>query len=141
GKPVRLVTSVAAPGANAEYFEDATDDTSQAIEWTMPAGRFVDAAPLLVLTTASLRAGAALYPDGEWNRRRFRANIVVDVDDDGWVEDAWCGAAALRIGDVVLRPQQPCIRCTMVTRPQPTLGEDRDIFRTLARNHSAQFGA
>jgi hypothetical protein len=47
----------------AEYFADATDDTSAAIEWTMPPGRFVDALALLVLTTASLRAGAARYPE------------------------------------------------------------------------------
>ena len=35
----------------------------------------------------------------------------------------------------------PCIRCTMVTRPQPDLTEDRDIFRTLARHHGGHFGA
>ena len=141
GKPVRLVASVGAPAAQAEYFEDATDDSSQALEWTMPVGRFVDAMPLLVLTTASLRAAAALYPEGDWQPQRFRPNLLVDVDEDGWVEDSWYGNSILRIGDVELRPQEPCIRCTMVTRPQPDVGEDRDIFRTLARNRSAQFGA
>ena len=39
---------------------DATDDKSRAIERTMPAGRYVDALPLLVLATASLRTAAAL---------------------------------------------------------------------------------
>ena len=141
GKPVRLVASVGAPAAQAEFFEDATDDSSQALEWTMPAGRFVDAMPLLVLTTASLRAAAALHPDGDWQPQRFRPNLLVDVAEDGWAEDAWYGRATLRIGDVELRPQEPCIRCTMVTRPQPDVIEDRDIFRTLARNRSAQFGA
>jgi uncharacterized protein YcbX len=29
----------------------------------------------------------------------------------------------------------------MVTRPQPDIDEDRDIFRTLARHHHAHFGA
>jgi hypothetical protein len=28
----------------------------------------------------------------------------------------------------------------MVTRPQPALGDDRDIFRTLARHHGGTFG-
>jgi uncharacterized protein YcbX len=141
GRSVRLVSSKDAPPASAEYFEDSTDDSSRAIEWTMPAGRFVDAMPLLVLTTASLRTAAALYPDGDWDVRRFRPNLLVDIDGDGWVEDAWCGHATLRVGDAVLRPQQPCIRCTMPTRPQPSLVEDRDIFRTLARNHRGCFGA
>ena len=141
GKAVRLVSSVNAPAARAEFFADATDDASQALEWTMPAGRFVDAAPLLVLTTASLRTAAALYPDGDWQLRRFRPNLVVEVAGDGWVEDVWCGRSTVRIGTVELRPQEPCMRCTMVTRPQPDLDGDRDIFRTLARNHGGQFGA
>jgi hypothetical protein len=50
----------------AEYFADATDDESEAIEWTMPADRFVDALPLLVLTSSSLRTAGALYPAGDW---------------------------------------------------------------------------
>jgi uncharacterized protein YcbX len=140
-QPVRLVNSVCAPAAQAEYFADATDDTSQAIEWTMPTGRFVDALPLLVLTTASLRTAAALYPDGDWQVRRFRPNLVVDVPSDGWVEDTWCGHSTVRIRAVELQPQEPCIRCTMVTRPQPGVDGDRDIFRTLARNHNGHFGA
>jgi MOSC domain-containing protein len=141
GRPVRLVNSVGAPGAQAEYFEDATDDASTAIEWSMPVGRFVDALPLLVLTTASLRTAARLQSDGDWQLRRFRPNLVVDVPGDGWVEDAWCGHATLRIAGVELKPQEPCMRCTMVTRPQPGIDEDRDIFRTLARNHGGHLGA
>lgn len=141
GKPVRLVSSIGAPAARAEYFADATDDTSEAIEWTMPADRFVDAAPLLMLTTASLRTAAALHPDGDWNLRRFRPNLVVDVAGEGWIEDDWCGRATVRIGAAELRPQEPCVRCTMVTRPQPEFDEDRDIFRTLARHHRGHFGA
>ena len=140
-KPVSLVSSVDDPGARAEYFANATDDSSQAIEWTMPAGRFVDALPLLVLTTASLRTAATLYPGGDWQVRRFRPNLVVDVAGDGWLEDTWCGHSTVRIGAVQLQPEEPCMRCTMVTRPQPNLDEDRDIFRTLARNHGGHFGA
>jgi uncharacterized protein YcbX len=141
GRPVRLVPALGAAGQRAEFFADATDDSSEALEWTMPDGRFVDAMPLLVLTTASLRTAAGLHPAGDWDLRRFRANLVVDVEDDGWVEDGWCGRATLQVGSAILRPDQPCVRCTMVTRPQPGLAEDRDIFRTLARNHQGHFGA
>ena len=140
GKPVRLVTSVGEPAAEAEYFADATDDSSEALEWTMPVGRFVDASPVLMLTTASIRTAAALHQAGDWEPRRFRANLLVEADGDGWPEDAWCGTALVRIGDARLAPQQPCVRCTMVTRPQPGIDEDRDIFRTLARHHGGWFG-
>jgi uncharacterized protein YcbX len=105
----------------------------------MPAGRFVDALPLLIVTTAALRAGAAAHPDGAWDVRRFRPNIVVDVDGTGWVEDGWCGRT-VRIGDTVVAPVAPCQRCTMVTRPQPGLERDLDVFTTLRREHGATFG-
>jgi uncharacterized protein YcbX len=140
GGPVSLVTSVGAAAGRAEYFEDATDDNSRAIEWTMPESRYVDAAALLVLTTASLRAGQALHPTGSWEPRRFRPNVLVDSPDDGWVEDAWLGES-LRVGNAVLSPTQGCVRCTMVTREQPGLDADREVFRTLARHHGALFGA
>jgi uncharacterized protein YcbX len=137
----RAVTLVAAgsPGGRAEFFADAIDDTSEALEWTMPAGRFVDAAPLLVLTTASLRAAAGFHPEGQWDVRRFRPNLLVDVDADGWVEDGWCGQT-VRIGDVELVPRRACVRCTMVIRPQPGLERDVDIYKTVARHHGGNLG-
>jgi len=138
GSPVALVSSNGRAG-RAEYFADSTDDSSEAIEWTMPEDRFVDAAPVLVVTSGSLRAGAALHPDGVWDARRFRPNVLLDVEGDGWVEDAWV-ELALRLGDAVVMPVQPCVRCTMVTRAQPGLDADVDIFRTLARHHRAHFG-
>lgn len=140
GKPVRLARATDSPAATAEYFADATDDSSEAIEWTMPQNRFVDAAPLLILTTASLRTAAALYGDGDWKLRRFRPNVVVDAPGDGWLEDEWCDGRTIVVGDAEFVALQPCARCTMVTRPQPEIDEDRDIFRTLARHHRGNFG-
>ncbi len=141
GSPVSLVASAGGGRGRAEYFADATDDTSEAIEFTMPEGRYVDAAPLLVLTTASLRAAAALHPDGAWDARRFRPNVLIETDDDkeGWLEDGWVGRS-VQSGTAAFVPSQPCIRCTMVTRPQPGLDADVDVFRTLARHHRGLFG-
>lgn len=139
GSPVSLVRSVGSDAGRAEYFADATDDSSEAIEWTMPVDRYVDAAPVLVLTTASLRAAAALHPRGTWDPRRFRPNLLLDLDGDGWAEDAWI-ERPVRIGEATLVPIQGCIRCTMVTRPQPGLEHDVEIFRTLARHHGGLFG-
>jgi MOSC domain-containing protein len=138
-RPVNLVAAAGRPGAAAEYFADATDDTSAAIEWTMPPGRFVDNLPLLVITTASLRAGRALHVEGVWDVRRFRPNLLLDTDGSDWLEDSWVGRA-LRIGEVVVGVRAPCIRCTMVTRPQPRLDRDLAIYRALARHHQGTFG-
>jgi uncharacterized protein YcbX len=137
--PVSLVASVVSDPGRAEYFADATDDTSQAIEWTMPEGRYVDAAPVLLLTTASLRTAARHHPNGAWDPRRFRPNILIDIEGEGWIEDSWIGRQ-VQVGVVTLIPTQSCIRCTMVTRPQPGLDADVEIFRTLARHHHGHFG-
>lgn len=139
GRDVSLVDAQSFGAGVGEFFADATDDSSAIVSWTMPDGRFVDARPLLVLTTASLRRGRALHPDGVWATRRFRPNIVVDVDGDGWVEDGWCGRT-LRVGTAAVRPVVRCERCTMVTRPQPDLDRDLDVFKVLARHHGATLG-
>jgi len=139
GRPVSLVASARSDAGRGEYFADATDDTSEAIEWTMPDGRYVDAAPVLLMTTASLRSGAGLYPTGVWDPRRFRPNILIAVEGEGWIEDAWVGRR-LHAGSVTLAPVQACVRCTMVTRRQAGLDPDTDIFRTLARHHNAHLG-
>ena len=68
----------------------------------MPADRFVDLLPLLVLTTASLRAAAALQPDGDRQPRRVRPDVLIDLPGDGWVEDAWCERSTIHIGTVQL---------------------------------------
>jgi uncharacterized protein YcbX len=139
GRRVTLVHAESVGAGVGEFFEDATDDDSPVVSWTMPPGRFVDALPLLVVTTASLRQGHALHPDGAWETRRFRPNIVIDVEEDGWVEDAWCGRP-VRVGTAVLQPAAPCERCTMVTRPQPGLDRDLEVFKALARHHGSTFG-
>jgi uncharacterized protein YcbX len=139
GRPVRLVAATDEPPARAEFFADATDDTSTALEWTMPAGRFVDALPVLLLTTASLRKARSLHPLGQWDVNRFRPNVLIDVDSEDWVEDSWCGRT-VHIGTAAISPVAPCERCTMVTRPQPGLDRDLDIYKVLARHHGGTFG-
>ncbi|MEY2445300.1 MAG: uncharacterized protein QOE00_1880 [Ilumatobacteraceae bacterium] len=138
-RPVTLVGAVGSPAGEAEFFADATDDASEAIAWTMPPDRFVDAMPLLLLTTASLRSGAVLHPAGDWSVRRFRPNLLIDADGDEWLEDTWCGFE-VHIGSAVVVPRQGCVRCTMVTRPQPELVRDLEIYKTLARHHGGTFG-
>ena len=139
GKQVTLVRAADSDAARAEYFADATDDASQAIEWTMPKGRFVDAFPVLMITTAGLRGGAAAHPTGVWDVRRFRPNLLVEVDGEGWLEDAWADRC-LRVGSAQLAPRRRCIRCTMVNRAQPGLERDVNVYKALNRIHGGEAG-
>jgi uncharacterized protein YcbX len=139
GQDVTLCDARQSPRMIGEFYEDPVDDTSPMVEWIMPKGRFVDALPLLLLTDASLRAGAALHPDGDWDVRRFRPNLFIEAGGDTWVEDAWA-RRRVRIGEVEVEPFGPCARCSMVTRAQPGLRRDLDVFRTLNRHHDAKLG-
>lgn len=139
GKPVTLIAAVESNAARAEYFADATDDASQAIEWTMPRGRFVDAFPLLLMTTAGLRSGAVAYPAGTWDVRRFRPNVFIRIEGEGWLEDAWADRQ-LSVGSAQLIPRRRCVRCTMVNRAQPGLDTDVNIYKTLHRTHRGEAG-
>jgi uncharacterized protein YcbX len=138
GRDVALAAAADDPGGRAEFFADATDDRSGAIEWTMPAGRYHDSLPLLLVTADSLRAGRAVH-DGAWDVRRFRPNLLLDGGGDGWTEDGWVGRE-VAVGAVRLRVEKTCTRCTMITRPQPGLDADVDLFRAVARHHGATFG-
>jgi uncharacterized protein YcbX len=58
---------------------------------------------------------------GEWDRRRFRSNVLLEGED----EDAWVGAD-IQLGSAVVHVESPIPRCVMVTRPQPD-GIERDL--------------
>jgi uncharacterized protein len=96
-----------------------------------------------VLTTATtINRLRALYPQGQFEVRRFRPNIVVlpENDDAEFVESKWVGRE-LRIGDdVVLAITDHCPRCVMTTLPQGDLPKDSGILRTAARNNEVHVG-
>src|SRR5206468_8723691 len=84
----------------------------------------------------------ALYPEGRFEARRVRPNIVVAAgpDGEGFVEDEWIGRR-LSIGDEVrLLVTGPCPRCVMITLPQGDLPKDVGILRTAAQNNHANVG-
>ena len=101
-------------------------------------GTFQDVAPVTILTTASLRAARRLHPAGDWDPRRFRMTILIDTEEDGFVENGWLGRT-LTFGAARLSVFAPAPRCVMVTLAQPDLGADGDILRTVARHNRAEF--
>jgi uncharacterized protein YcbX len=104
-----------------------------------PPGTYVDAFPLLLMTTSSLAALQALLPGSAIDVRRFRPNVVVSGASDGFAEAAWTGRTA-RLGGATLRFVAGCPRCVMITRPFAELPEDRSIMRTLVRETAQVLG-
>jgi uncharacterized protein YcbX len=76
-----------------------------------------------LLTTATLDGCRSARPDLDWDVRRFRPNVVVDVTGEPFVEDTWAGRE-LQLGEVVLRITQPTVRCAMPLRAQPPHDSD-----------------
>jgi hypothetical protein len=72
---------------------------------------------------------------GEWDPRRFRANLVVDgAGEDGLVDHQ------VKVGGVLVFVVKPITRCVMVTRPQPGLDRDLDVLRTINRTRNSTLG-
>jgi uncharacterized protein YcbX len=88
-----------------------------------------DECPVHVVTTASVRAWGDLAGEVA-DPRRARANVLVAVDDDGFVEDAWQGRR-LRVGDVELTIGAGMPRCVMVNAAQPGLPRDGRFLKAL----------
>lgn len=109
---------------------------------SMPPGTFFDGAVIHVLTTATIDRLRELYPQGRFEVRRFRPNIVVEssTGEKGFVENDWIGHT-LGIGaEVQLNIIRACPRCVMTTLPQGDLPKDPGILRTAAQYNQVNAG-
>jgi uncharacterized protein len=144
GRPVALATGAPSQPSLEEYWPDMAELAHQetVTDERMPAGTFFDLATIHVLTTATINQLRALYPEGRFEVRRFRPNIVVHPDDVDaeFVESKWVGQQ-LRVGDdVVLEITDHCPRCVMTTLPQGDLPKDSGILRAAARYNDVHVG-
>jgi uncharacterized protein len=122
GRPVRLCSTDESDGLAYEMTFDPPDDTAELFDIPVPPGTFLDYAPVHLITTATLSGCASARPDLDWDVRRFRPNLLIDVDGPTFLEDSWTGHQ-VRIGEVVLSVMQPTVRCAMPLRAQPALGD------------------
>jgi len=98
------------------------------------AGGFFDSSAVHIVTTSTLQRFTEWHPDGIFDARRFRPNIVLETSGHGFVEEGWLGMV-LRVGEVDIEITKPCSRCVMTTHAMDDLPVDRDILRTVnARN-------
>lgn len=133
GRSVQLVRSAPGSASLEQYWPEnegeANEVTREAIAGDAPIGSFFDYSKLHILTTGTLNRFRELYPEGRFEVRRFRPNLVIDTGDNvGFVENDWVGKE-LRIGSLRLRISDPCPRCVMPTLAQGDLPKDPSIFR------------
>ena len=143
-REVTLSASPNRPAATAEeYWLDieGLDHRDTVSDFGLPEGTFFDCAFVHLLTTATLDRLRVLYPQGRFEVRRFRPNIVVEANGEKeFVENDWIGQI-VAIGDAVrLSITGPCGRCVMTTLPQGDLPKDAGILRTAVQQNHANVG-
>jgi uncharacterized protein YcbX len=132
GRAVALRPASATKGR--PRYESPDDDEAAAegpvpgwYPWRGAAGAFHDDPDVRV----SLVSTATL---GQWDRRRFRANVVLD----GAGEDELVGRT-LRVGRAELQMTGRIARCVMVTRPQAGgIERDTGVLRTIHRERGGE---
>lgn len=110
------------------------------IEFESPPGTYVDAFPVLLMTTSALEALDEALPDSVIDIKRFRPNVLVATDESGHPEFDWLGQR-VRVGEVVLDVSVACPRCVMVTREiDETVPADRRVLRHIVRELDQKVG-
>jgi uncharacterized protein YcbX len=143
GREVTLTTAAPNEPELEEYWPniDGLAHNDLVTDEAMRHGTFFDASVLHILTTATLDRLREFYPQGRFDPRRFRPNIIIDPSPaEGFVEDEWIGMA-LRIGtDVSVQVTGGCSRCVMTTLPQADLPKDPGILRASAEHNDVHVG-
>jgi hypothetical protein len=163
GRPVRLIASSGAETAGLSFeevwpdieglapseFVDATKvgheegsgEVMSAIAAGMfaPPGSFFDLSVIHLLTTATLDALRAAAPGGTFDVRRYRPNVLLGADDEGFVENAWVGrSVVLGDGGAAIGVTLPTMRCVMTTLPQDDLPRDRATLKAIAAHNRVE---
>jgi uncharacterized protein len=116
----------------------------QVTDEAMPSKTFFDIAVIHILTTSTINRLRELYPEGRFEVRRFRPNIVVESvskeKKNDFIENSWVGKKMTIGEDIVLNITAPCTRCVMITLPQGDLPQDLGILSTVARYNQVHVG-
>ena len=132
--------------AAAEWISEVLQLKSRIVLWK-PSARhsskynldtsFADAAPILMVSEASMRQGCD-WAGIPYDARRFRPNIVID-GVEAFAEESWQN---LRIGDTEFSMLDTCTRCILTTR-DPDTGEahpDKQPMKALMQKHTDASG-
>ena len=147
GREVRLMraTDLEKPRYE-EYWPDIEGlaQREKVTDEAMPPQTFFDIAVIHIFTTSTINRLRELYPEGRFEVRRFRPNIVVESTSEekkkDFIENLWVGKKLMIGEDIVLSVTGPCTRCVMITLPQGDLPKDLGILRTVAQYNRVTAG-
>ena len=134
------------PGASLAYEMtfDPPDDDAELVDVPAPAGSFLDLAAVHLLSTATLARARAEDPDLDWDVRRFRPNVVVELPEGAvaqaaFTEDTWVGRQ-VHVGGATLGVRMSTVRCAMPLRGQPGLEPQPGMYAVMEALHANHVG-
>lgn len=124
-----------------EPLPDLSNIPPEVFQYTSPLGTYFDVFPLHLLTTGSLQTLAKKNPGAQFDRRRFRPNLLIEPQGATaeLPEADWCGRR-LRVGGAVVSLVMPTVRCSMTTQPADELPKDPSVLRTIVRDGNQALG-
>lgn len=137
-------TLIAPDGARFSWGDPAlagalADDLGRPVELRTDAHGQQDLPASVLVTTRATHVALEQELGRELDPRRWRTNVVVELDADAYAEEAWEGRT-LTIGAADFTLLHPCVRCVIPTRDPDTQEKAADILRYLTRQHGGLFG-
>jgi uncharacterized protein len=144
GREVSVMKASLEKPSYEEYWPDIEGLAQREIvtDEAMPPQTFFDIAVIHLLTTSTIDRLRELYPEGRFEVRRFRPNIVVESssEEKDFIENSWVDKKITIGEEIVLRVIGPCTRCVMITLPQGDVPKDLGILRTVAKYNQVHAG-
>ncbi len=110
------------------------------MQFESPPGTYFDAYPLLIVSEATLRKLRAIAPSSVIDVRRFRPNLVIATESEGFPEHAW-GGKQLHVGGATIDVLGPCPRCVMITHGFGAVPQDTGLMRVVVKEADQNVGA
>jgi uncharacterized protein len=144
GREVSVMKASLEKPSYEEYWPDIEGLAQREIvtDEAMPPRTFFDVAVIHLLTPSTINRLRELYPEGRFEVRRFRPNIVVESssEEKDFIENSWVDKNITIGEEIVLKVIGPCTRCVMITLPQGDLPKDLGILRTVAKYNQVHVG-
>ncbi|MCD9624424.1 MOSC domain-containing protein [Rhabdothermincola salaria] len=123
---------------------DPPNDAAEMIDIPAPAGSFLDLAALHLVSTATLARARAEDPDLDWDVRRFRPNVVIELDEGAdpgaaFTEDTWVGRQ-VEVDGATVAVRMATVRCAMPLRGQPGLEPQPGMYAVMEALHANHIG-
>jgi len=124
---------------SAELTSEITGRFGNAVELMQLKHGIFDEAPISVISQSTINGiGREAGLEGEPDRRRFRANILVETEsDEPFLEDNWVGRT-LVFGDTevagpAVHVTMPDVRCVMINLDPDTAAKDARLMKTVVK--------